>query len=376
MDGTIYSGTLPQVAAVIGVEPQYIGKAPAGRYGWDNMLSYAIHAKDAQKYQYDPAEVASGGAVKKDDAGNPVPLWTPYQEIYRDRRYDWEKGRAKKTAKSAADDVDTLEAKILLGEVTRNQVLLTDAYYEIYARNKRRCDDAFDTYIQRKIARTMQAMESGEFRVSVYFVTGKSHSGKSFFTDALAARIRYDAKNQLGQDWSVCSCAASNPFDEYDGSEILVMDDLRGMALTASDWLKLMDPDRISMGSARYRNKRIAARCIIINSEKDVVEFFYYMKGNSGGDRSEAMDQFFRRIIARVVVYRVPDDVDTRRMMVGHMQEVKPGLLLKPGADGRSRDDYITVRHDFSKAPLDLAFDDALDHLSGMVMERNRGRGV
>ncbi len=30
----------------------------------------------------------------------------------------------------------------------------------------------------------------------------------------------------------------SNPFDEYLGEEIIKMDDLRGMAMTASDWLQ------------------------------------------------------------------------------------------------------------------------------------------
>ena len=66
----------------------------------------------------------------------------------------------------------------------------------------------------------------------------------------------------------------------------------------------------------------MACRVIVINSEKDVLEFFYYLKGNGGGDaKAEALDQFFRRILARVKVYRVPNDMDIRRIEVGHMQE-------------------------------------------------------
>lgn len=74
------------------------------------------------------------------------------------------------------------------------------------------------------------------------------------------------------------------------------MDDLRGMSMTASDWLKLLDPDRASMMSARYNNKRVASRVIIINSEKDIYQFFYHMKGAANG-LEEAMDQFLRRVI-------------------------------------------------------------------------------
>ena len=41
-----------------------------------------------------------------------------------------------------------VQEKILTGEVKRSQVLLTDALFNIYARNKRRIDDAFDIYAE------------------------------------------------------------------------------------------------------------------------------------------------------------------------------------------------------------------------------------
>ena len=200
---------LGEISYAVGVEPQYINKAKQGRYAWDNMVAYAIHAKEWDKHPYDPHEVVT-----------------------------------------LAGD--------LRGEILRNQVILTDEYYEIYARNKRRCDEAFDTYAQRKTYKTIQAMENGEFSLSVIFITGKSHAGKSRFTDFLVENIKKQVLETKGEQWTSCSVAASNPFDEYMGEEILVMDDLRGIALSASDWLKLLDPDRVNIGSARYRNKKIA----------------------------------------------------------------------------------------------------------------------
>ena len=358
-DGKVLSGTLVQIAAAVGVEAEYVEKAGKGRFAWDNMLSYLIHIKYQNKAQYEPNEVYSWGAEK-----NGIPTWRPYTEIYRERKKAWEEGRSVVTAKQAKVDVDILEEKVLLGELKKGQILLTDELYNIYARNKRRIDDAFETYADRKIAKTIQAMENGEFKLSVFFVTGKSHSGKSVFTEYLVKRIQRDVMEKFGEDWSVCTCAASNPFDEYLGEEILVMDDLRGIALTASDWLKLLDPDRVNIGSARYHNRRMACRVVIINSERDVLDFFYYVKGR--GDVCEAMDQFYRRIIARALVYRVPDNLDVRRLEVGEMQETLPYKENEPG-----KEDLMVLHHDFNKDFQDMSYGEALARLSGLVIRRN-----
>ena len=50
-------GTLAAIAKAVGLEPQYIEKAGKGRYGWDNLMSYLIHAKDEDKHQYSPDAV-------------------------------------------------------------------------------------------------------------------------------------------------------------------------------------------------------------------------------------------------------------------------------------------------------------------------------
>lgn len=190
--GKVLSGTINQIANAVGVEPEYVAKAKKGGYAWDDMLSYLIHIKYVNKAQYDPQEVYSCGVTI-----NGVDTWTPYMDIYRNRKKAWEDGRAMVTAKQAKVDVEILEEKVLMGELKKGQVLLTDELYNIYARNKRRIDDAFDTYADRKIAKTIQAMENGEFKLSVFFVTGASHSGKSIFTDCLVARIKKDVKERF-----------------------------------------------------------------------------------------------------------------------------------------------------------------------------------
>lgn len=366
IDGKLLGGTPSKVAQAIGVEPQYIEKPRKGKFAYDNMLAYLIHAKDEDKHLYDVSEVVSSGCYQ-----DGKPLFRPYVDYYNERRKDWEAGRIKKKNDRARVDADILEEMILTGQVCRNQILLTDEYYDIYARNKRRCEDALDTYAQHKIAKTVRAMENGEFKLSVLFITGQSGSGKSMFTDNLTRQIISDAKKQYNEDWTVCSVAASNPFDEYNGEEVLIMDDLRGMSLTASDWLKLLDPDRAHYGGARYRNKRMACRVVIINSEKDVLEFFYYLK-NSGGNKSEAMDQFFRRIMARVKVYRVPDSPDVRRIEVGEVQDSNRYLAEIPGTRNCYGDcDRVSLCYNFEKDVQDMDYDDAQQYLSTLVMKHN-----
>lgn len=366
IDGKLLGGTPSKVAQAIGVEPQYIEKPRKGKFAYDNMLAYLIHAKDEDKHLYDVSEVVSSGCCK-----DGKPLFRPYVDYYNERRKDWEAGRIKKKNDRARVDADILEEMILTGQVCRNQILLTDEYYDIYARNKRRCEDALDTYAQHKIAKTVRAMENGEFKLSVLFITGQSGSGKSMFTDNVTRQIISDAKKQYNEDWTVCSVAASNPFDEYNGEEVLIMDDLRGMSLTASDWLKLLDPDRAHYGGARYRNKRMACRVVIINSEKDVLEFFYYLK-NSGGNKSEAMDQFFRRIMARVKVYRVPDSPDVRRIEVGEVQDSNRYLAEIPGTRNCYGDcDRVSLCYNFEKDVQDMDYDDAQQYLSTLVMKHN-----
>lgn len=340
-------GTLDKIADVVGLEPQYIEKAGRGKFGWDNLLSYLIHAKDEDKHQYKPDEVVS--------------LGQSYQEIYKARKLDWDKGRAKKSVARAEEGIDELEAKILSGQVTKSQVILTDSYYSVYCHYKRRCDDAFEIYGERRAYKTIQALQAGEFRLSVFFITGQAGAGKTRFAKSFADMLMRKSA-QEGEAWRLCQTAATNPMDDYQGEEILLMDDVRGGSLSASDWLKLLDPYNISPASARYRNKVPACRCIIITSSKEPLEFFYYCK-QIGGDRSEALDQFMRRIQSTVQVIRA-DEWTAPEYMIADSRKTTPQLMGVPGTDTK-----VTLSYGFGdEKKMDEA--GALEYLTGVV-ERN-----
>lgn len=269
--------SLTKIALAIGVEPQFLEKLKSGRYGYDNCLAYLVHAKDESKHQYQPDEVVT---VKGED----------YTSVYHRSMETWVKGRATKKAKETNLSVDWLIEKILSGEITKSNIMLTDDYYAIYGQHKRKINEALDTAGERKSYRTVAELESGKFKKTVLFITAESGVGKTHYSKQLIALLQNIALKH-GQIWDYCVTASTNAFDEYNGQEILFLDDVKGNSLTVSDWLKLLDPYMISPISARYHNKMGSAKVIIITNTKEPIRFFEKAKGNI----EEDLGQFIRR---------------------------------------------------------------------------------
>lgn len=271
--------TLNSLAVKAGVAPQYLEKAKSGRYGYDNLLSYLVHAKDQGKYQYSPDEVIT---VSGED----------YNSVYDRRMETWVRGRATKEAKATDLSVDYLISEILDGKLTKSQVLLTNEFYKVYALHKRKINDAFDTAGESKSYQTIADLDAGKFKKTVLFIQAESGVGKTVLSKKVISILQNIVLKKMEQRWDYCLTASNNAFDEYNGQDILFLDDIRGDSLSVSDWLKLLDPFTISPISARYHNKMGSAKVIIITRTKTPSEFFSIAKGNFHED----LGQFFRRI--------------------------------------------------------------------------------
>ena len=293
--------SLNRIAIAIGVEPQYLEKLKSGRYGYDNCLAYLVHAKDESKYQYKPDEVVT---VKGEN----------YTSVYHRCMETWIRGRATKKAKETDLSIDWLIEKILSGEITKSNILLTDDYYVIYGQHKRKVNEALETAGERKSYRTIAELEEGSFKKTVLFITAKSGVGKTKYSKKLITLLQNVAL-KFGQIWDSCVTASTNAFDEYNSQEILFLDDIRGDSLTVSDWLKLLDPFMISPVSARYHNKMGSAKVIIITSTKQPIDFFAIAKGNI----SEDVGQFNRRIDYLI---KLDDDSATLSIPTKQLEEV------------------------------------------------------
>lgn len=270
--------SLNKIALATEVEPQYLEKLKSGRYGYDNCLAYLVHAKDETKYQYRPEEVTTV-------------LGEDYTSIYNRSIETWLKGRATKKAKETNLSIDWLCEQILEGKITKNNIMLTDEYYAIYGQHKRKVNEALETAGERKSYRTIADLEEGKFKKTVIFISANSGMGKTKLAKELVNIIKNTA-SENGSYWDSCVTASTNPFDEYNGQELLLLDDIKGFSLTTSDWLKLLDPYMISPISARYHNKMGSAKIIIITNTMSPIPFFYHTKGNNNED----LGQFVRRI--------------------------------------------------------------------------------
>ena len=300
------SAPLDRLAFGIGVEPQYVEKPGRGRYAYDNMLSYLTHVKYADKHQYAPSEVAT---VRGPD----------YLGIDAQRRETWLKGRAHVKKKVVAENFEDMRERVLQGEFTRDQIMLTDELFDIYSRHQREIDDALSAYDQRRAYRAAAKLRAGEFSTHVVFVHGDAGIGKTrFATDFITEAI--NAANAHGERWQVYRAATGNPLDDWRGEEVLLLDDLRASAMDANDWLLLLDPYNASPAKARYKNKgEVAPRLIVITATIEPVEFFYYARQK--GNVDEALDQFIRRLASVVKVYRA-DDIN--RYLVQHIGKIEP----------------------------------------------------
>lgn len=316
--GTEPVALLSELAKVIGVEVQYVEKPERGRYAHGNMISYLTHAKYPEKFQYDPSEVFTQ-------------VGPSYLGIDTMQRSKWLAGRAALARKRATEGVDELWEKCFSGELTRAQVLLTDEYARIYAQNKRRIDDALDSYGQRRALIAAEALKNGEFETTVVFVTGEAGSGKTRFALELVAS-QIEAAASRGERWNCYEAASSNPMDDWSGEEVLLLDDLRPASMSAADWLKLLDNHNASPASARYQNKsHVAPRLIVVTASIEPLEFFYYTRQR--GNVDETMDQFIRRLAAIVTVIRKDDAAHYRIDRVGRIEPQQRRMITSRGLD-------------------------------------------
>lgn len=100
------------------------------------------------------------------------------------------------------------------------------------------------------------------------YITGLAGTGKTTLAKDIALK-------KYKEDDICISDAGKNPFDNYYGEKVLIVDDYRDYIMSYTDLLRLLDPYTNSNVGARYKNKNLA-RCelIIITSTKTPVELY------------------------------------------------------------------------------------------------------
>ena len=263
------------LALNLGILPQYIESSGRGKYGKVNSKAYLIHAKDKDKYLYPVSDVETFDTLD-------------YEAFINQNKEDFENYSATRKREKSEESLDLVLAKVQLGELTYNDVMEDDNLAFLFGNNQQKFRERFNFYGERQAFLRLKSLELGEYQLTVLYIQGESEVGKSTLSREIALQVQ-SKLNEIGLRGDIYSASSANPFDDYYGEEILILDDLRENNMSPSDWLKLFDPLNSARMSARYQNKRVVPRLIIMPVYKSPKLFF-------GEIKEEDLNQFLRRI--------------------------------------------------------------------------------
>ena len=268
--------TLARIAKVLGIKEQYIEIPKNGnKYFEENQLAYLIHAQQPDKYQYPFHEVETFGTFD-------------YSNFILINAKKFEKQSATVKRKRTDESLDLISQQILKGELFLEDILADDDLFLLYSNHKLQFKQAFDSYAERLAFKNLKDLTTGKYKLTVMYFQGKSSLGKSYLARTIAQKVReYAEENKFKS--RIYSASSSNPFDDYYGEDIILLDDIRPDSLRKADWLKLLDPINTSRMSARFTNKQVVPRLILITNTQLPEQFFNIFK-------DEALDQYIRRI--------------------------------------------------------------------------------
>lgn len=268
--------TITRIAKVLSIKVQYIEfPKDKNRYFEENQLAYLTHAQQPDKYQYPPLEVETFGTFD-------------YSNFILSNAKKFEKQSATVKRKRTDESLDLFNQQILKGELFLENILADDDLFLLYSNHKLQFKQAFDSYAERLAFKNLKDLTTGKYKLTVMYFQGKSSLGKSYLARTIAQKVReYAEENKFKS--RIYSASSSNPFDDYYGEDIILLDDIRPDSLRKADWLKLLDPINTSRMSARFTNKQVVPRLILITNTQLPEQFFNIFK-------DEALDQYIRRI--------------------------------------------------------------------------------
>lgn len=287
------------VANAVGVAPEYIEYAKKGSQSYNNMLAYLIHAKDKQKHQYSPNEVLTLVGVD-------------YKTHFANLSNQWKIGAIKKTANQkihnlSGNQLESVIDKILTQEISRDEILTVPEYKKAYVYNQQKIDRAFERVAEDKYKTFVKNITAKNIEKLSIYIYGETGTGKTKFAKELAERIRNFIYVYTGETWNSVSLASKNPFDDYNGEEIIILDDFRENTLEFKECLKVFGPNEVAPAAARYKNKKIYFHVAIITTTKRPERLFKKAKE----DELENIRQFERRMGLMInAMFLTDDDLD------------------------------------------------------------------
>lgn len=156
--------------------------------------------------------------------------------------------------------------QIMAGEI-REFNFATSIEPEVFAKKKSALYNALELY-------RMKVLQDKTRHINVIVCQGDSGTGKTTYCKAIA-----DAQSK-----SICISSSSNdPFQDYKGEDILVLDELRSDVFCLSDLLKILDNHTKSTSRSRYNNKLFLGDTIFITTNEEWQDWY---KGDADEERN------------------------------------------------------------------------------------------
>lgn len=213
---------------------------------WSKAYDYLTHKNDPNKYQYDPLLIKSN-----------------YEHVEAPQRAN----------------LNDLITSIANGELRPYQ-FSNEIDPLTYVNNKNKLMDAYGFFL-RKVRNDMSR------NVEVIFLTGPTQSGKTTFAKMLA---RFQ-----GLSYAISS-SHNDPLQDYEGQDVLILDDIRDNDFKYSELLKITDNHTNSSMRGRYSNKLFVGEMIILTSSIPLAQWYSNYRASNKDD----IDQLITRITAYI----------------------------------------------------------------------------
>lgn len=334
--------TREELGEAIGIAWNMIEPNRRGGHLFENRTAYLIHIKDRDKTPYcDDIVVTLAGL--------------DYHELYEQCAAMWSRGAASKQKKELEDQVDWLREECATGRIVKDNILDSDELYKIYSCSKTatsEIDSALDSATQRRLRRSYVAIANHEFERLNIYIFGPSRTGKTQLALALAEGIVANFPGGGEPGWHLRRLAARNPLDEFDGSEVVLINEFRSQTFTEYQAaLTFFDNNDCDPVGARYRNKTAGAqRVTLLTTPIPPIELFYFLpKGGSGQARYDSVDQAIARM-SHVIQVIDPRPTGFYKYKLFHPSKAKePYIMPIPFIDseGEEKAKNITLRWHF-----------------------------
>lgn len=255
--------SINSIAKLLGDKPQYIQK-------WDerpqNGFAYLIHATDSSRsdHQYSTDEVIANFDYK-------AMIDQITKSVAKASKFSF--------SKKLSDMLDLVAVGALTLEDAKAQLSGSE-----YSKAKQKLETAHGLYLERNAKAFREKMKSDGTPVRVYWFYGDTGTGKT--------REALKIAEKLGKFYKTTS--VKDPFQNYEGEHVIVLDELRPNTFPYSELLAMFDPYNAGdvTVSSRYYNKHLACGIYIVTTPYSPYTFYQKMYLST----EDHFDQLNRRI--------------------------------------------------------------------------------